>query len=149
MPRLGRLTGIWAALIVAAGCHTVSDEGGKRALPLPLPEITRYSDYQPDRPFVPSRNGVAERSVFTAASGEGYAVEVRDLLISPRQQGADLAIAGGAVVEVRQGAGEATVGERKIELRPGTVFTVGEGEPLHVTARGEPLALRAWIAWAQ
>jgi mannose-6-phosphate isomerase-like protein (cupin superfamily) len=149
--RLRRLVVVGAALILGAGCRTVSNADGSHGLPPAPPDTTDFSDYEPDHPFEPTKPGVAERSVFTAPSDEGhtveYTVEVRDFLVAPAQPEADLAItlADAAVLEVRQGSGEATVGKEKIELRPGTVFTVDAGEPLWLTTRDEPLALRAWI----
>jgi hypothetical protein len=137
------------ALVIGVGCRTAFDAGGKHGLPPARPEATNFSSYQPAAPLVVSKNGVATRSVFTAASGEGYEVEVRDVLVSPREPAVDLEVSGGAVVEVRQGAGEATAGGRTTELRQGTVFTVAEGEPLRLSARGGPLALRLWIARAR
>jgi hypothetical protein len=132
-------------LILGAGCRTAFEEGGKHGLPPAPPGTTDFSDYQPIHSFEPSGSGVAERTVYFAPSDEGYAVEVRDFLVSPEQPEAKLALAGAAVLEVRQGAGEATVRERRIGLRPGIVFTADAGEALRVTARGEPLTLRTWI----
>jgi len=143
--RLRRLVAVGGALILGAGCRTVSDKGAMHGLPPPPPGPTSFSDYQPDHPYEPSGKGVAERSMYSTASPEGYDVVVRDFLVSPIQAKAELAIAGAAVLEVRQGSGEATVGEREIDLQPGTVFTIGDGESLWLSARGEPLALRAWI----
>ncbi len=142
------LVAVGGTLILAAGCRTVSDQASTQALPPIPPGATNFSDYEPDHPYGPSGDGVAERWVFTAPSDEGYTVEVRDFLVSPRQPKATLALAGAAVLEVRQGSGEGTVGEEKVELRPGTVFTVDTGTPLYVSASDEPLALRAWIVSA-
>lgn len=133
------------ALILSGGCRTAFEEGGKHALP-PIPPDKGFSDYKPDHPYLPLGNGVAKRSVFTTTSPAGLAIDVQDFLVAPGHPAVDLALAGGAVLEVRQGTGEAVVGEEKIELRPGLVVTVGAEEFLRITARGEPLALRAWIA---
>lgn len=142
---LRRCVAVGAALILGAGCRSISDGGGRHSLPPIPPGATNFSDYQPEHPYEPSGEGVAERPVFSAPSDEGFSVEVRDFLISPRNPEAPLTLADAAVFEVRQGSGEARVGKKKITLLPGTVFTVSTGESLHVTASGEPLALRTWI----
>jgi hypothetical protein len=144
---LRRFVAVGAALILGAGCRSLSDGSGWQSLPPAPPGAMNFSDYQPEHPYEPSGEGVAERSVFTAPGGPGYSVEVRDFLISPRNPEAPLTLFGAAVFEVRQGSGEATVGKEKITLLPGTVFTVSTGESLHVTASNEPLALRTWIVW--
>jgi len=142
---------VGVALILCVGCRTVSEKGGLNPLPPVPPDATNFSDYEPDNPYLPTGKGVAERSVFTASNlEEGYSVEVRDVLVSPAQP-AEISLAGAAVLEVRQGSGKATVGDqhkqdkKEIELSPGTVFTVDDGEPLWLTAYGEPLALRTWV----
>lgn len=143
--RRRRLVAVGVALILGAGCRSVSEDGGRQSLPPIPPGSTNFSSYQPEHPFEPSGDGIAERPVFTALGPEGYDVEVRDFLIAPAQPEAKLAIDGAAVFEVRQGFGEATVGQGKIALRPGTVFTVDDGESLWLTTGGQPLALRTWI----
>ena len=142
--RSRRLVAVGVALIMSAGCQSVSDGGG-RLLPPALPRGPDFSEYGPDHPYESPKDGVAERSVFTASSGEGYNVEVRDFLVSPAQPKAHVVLAGAALLEVREGYGKATAGERKLDLRPGTVFTVGQEEQLYITEHREPLALRTWI----
>ena len=144
MLRLRRLVAVGVALIVGAGCQTVPDAGGRAPLPPPPPD-PHYSDYEPENPYKPAGEGVAERSVFSASSGKGYGVEVLDFLVSLTKPEALVPLRGAALLEVQQGSGEAKVGERTFALRPGTIFTVNQGERLHVTARGGPLALRTWI----
>jgi len=133
-------------LLCTASCQTTADGRGKSGLPPPPPDATNFSDYQPQMPFLPTTNaGVARRQVFQTGSGEGYAVAVEDFLISSKAPSATVPLAGAAVVEVRDGAGQATVGERHIELQRGTVFTVAEGESLAISPKGEPVTLRTWI----
>ena len=149
MPGRGELA-FFAFLIVscATGCKT-TDNGGKSGLPPPPPDATNFSDYAPEAPLTPTRDGLAERKVFTSESVDGYVVEVRDFLISPKQPSVVVPLAGGAVVEVRDGVGNASIGDRKLEIQRGTVLTVNEGEQLVIAARGEPVTLRTWIARAR
>lgn len=138
--RWRRLVAVGVALILGAGCRT----------PAP-PGPPKFSDYKPSLlAYGPLRNGVAERLVPTDSPPlSGYDVEVRDFLVSPKNPGAAINLANAAVLEVRQGSGEATVKRatetEKIVLLQGTVFTVNARESLNVTAIGEPLALRSWI----
>ncbi|HEX4959450.1 MAG TPA: hypothetical protein VF173_01330 [Thermoanaerobaculia bacterium] len=118
------------------------------ALPAPPPGAAHYSDYQPAHPFLPWQDGVARRLVYKTDAIEnlgGLAVEVRDFLVSSMQTKSIFALDGAAVIEVRQGSGEVMVGEQKLKLLSGTVFTVGKGEPLSVISHGEPITFRAWI----
>lgn len=117
-------------------------------LPPPPPGEVHFSEYQPDNPFLPWKDGVAGRSVYKTDEPEhpgGLEVEVRDFLVASAWSDAELAIGGAAVFEVRQGSGEAKVDGKTIELHPGTVFTVSEGEKLQVIPGSEPLTFRTWI----
>lgn len=144
--RLRQLVVVGAGLLLSTGCRTAFEEGGKHGLPPAPPGTTDFSDYEPNQSYEMTRPGVAERSMYkTTASQEGFDVEVRDFLVAPAYPAVPLALDGAAVLEVRQGSGKATVGERKVEVRPGTIFTVDEGNSLRLTAQGEPLVLRAWI----
>jgi hypothetical protein len=46
---------------------------------------------------------------------------------------------------VRHGGGEASIAGTVQKIAQGSVLTVGDDQSLQVTARGEPLMLRAWI----
>jgi len=156
--RWRRVVAVGVALILDTGCRSVSDEGGRHSLPPAPPGTTDFSDYQPDNPYEPSGDGVAERSVFTSPSDQGYAVEVRDVMVAPGKPQVWVRLDGAAVLEVRQGSGEATMikepgceepeCEEKVELYPGFSFTVDAGKKLRVTASDEPLELRTWIVSA-
>jgi mannose-6-phosphate isomerase-like protein (cupin superfamily) len=147
--RWHRLVVVGVALILGGGCRTVSDEGAMHDLPPPPPGTEHYSDYKPINPFVPSQSGVATRSVYKTDEAEhpgaGLAVEVRDFLVASEWSNAEQAIRGAAVFEVRQGSGEAKVDDKTIELHPGIVFTVSEGEALQIIPGSEPLTFRTWI----
>lgn len=157
--RWRRVVAVGVALVLGAGCRSTSEQGGEHGLPPVPPGATNFSDYEPDNPYEPWGEGVAKRTTFTAPSGEGYIVEVRDYLVSPKYPKALVHIEGGAVLEVRQGSGVATVvkepegveevGEEPVgeavELYPGATFTMDAGKTLYITASTEPLSMRSWI----
>src|SRR5688500_18297145 len=100
--RSRRLVAVGVALILGIACRTASDAGGRQALPPPPPGTMHFSDYEPEHPYEPSKEeGVFERSDFTAPSGEGYTVEVRDYLVSPARPNAPVPLPGAALLEVR------------------------------------------------
>jgi hypothetical protein len=137
------------ALALSGGCIAY-EAGGRHGLPPAPPGTQDFSDYKPDQPYSLSKPGFAERSIYSStASSEGYGVEVRDYLVAPSLPDETLDLEGGAVLEVREGTGEAFVGERRVELHPGVVFTADVGQLLRVIASGKPLALRIWIVAAR
>src|SRR5262249_43884831 len=100
------LLGIWA--IVASGC----DEGARGIeLLTPPPEQMQISEYQPDNPYVQTEAGPFARSTFSTTTG-GYAIEVRDILVGPRQKPSALELGGAAVFEVREGGGTVTIDDQ-------------------------------------
>lgn len=129
-------------LPMLAACAT-SDSGGRALLPRP-PSDARPSPYAPERPYLAAEGGASARDVFRTDSGRGYTIEVRDYL-APLDKPVTIAFNGAAVVEVRHGSGEASIAGTVQKVAQGSVLTVGDDQNLQVTARGEPMMLRAWI----
>lgn len=127
---------------LVAACAT-QDRGGKRLLPR-SPANPPAAPYTPEHPLEPGPGGSASRDVFRVDSGRGYAIEVRDYL-APLDKTVTIDFSGPAVVEVRQGDGEISIAGAAQKVAQGAVFTVPDTQSLQVTARGEPMQLRAWI----
>src|SRR5689334_7024938 len=87
-------------MILCAGCQTIPTVDEGQALPPAPPDATQFTDYEPDHPYEPWGEGVASRLMYTTPSDEGYTVEVRDYLVSPRKPDALVPLEGGAVLEV-------------------------------------------------
>ena len=126
--------------------------GGPKATgPLPPPppqEQLRLSDYQPQKGFVQLSPGLATRSVFVAepSAKDPYRVDVQDILVAPGKEALSVPLQGAAILEVRTGSGTATIGQKSQELGSGSTFSVAEGEPLKLAAKGDgPITLRAYV----
>jgi mannose-6-phosphate isomerase-like protein (cupin superfamily) len=138
----GRLILLVALLIVIGqlGCKYLP---GRRAKgvgllpPPPPPEQTKYSDYQPDKPFVQIAPGVATRTVFATDENDQYHIEVQDMLIAPGQKATNIPLQGAAVFEVREGSGFMTAGDKRQDVGATSTFTLSEGEALNLENRGE------------
>jgi mannose-6-phosphate isomerase-like protein (cupin superfamily) len=90
---------------------------------------------------------LATRSVFVVepTAKDPYHIEVLDMIVAPANE-VSIPLQGAAVLEVRTGTGTATIGQRAQEIGTGSTFSVAEGEPLKIAAKGEgPLALRAFV----
>ena len=125
-----------AALVLSIGC---AGARGGRALVAAPPEP---SDYQPPNALTQRATGLLGRAVFRTPDGDPYRVELEDVLVQPSSSPVSLALEQAAVIEVRSGEGDATAGERRIELKQGTTFAVSAGERLSVQPRGGPVSLR-------
>lgn len=143
---------ILATAAIQLGCQAVTGTRGDGTAPLPKPPAGELmpSDYQPEQPYVAQAQGLLMRTVFSADSGAGYRVEVRDLLVGPRQRTARGSLPGAAVLEVRSGAGAVNAGGRPLSVRVGTTFALAEGETISVVNDGEmPIAIRAYVLVGQ
>jgi hypothetical protein len=119
------------------------DSGGKAPLPRP-PANPPFAPYTPAQPLEPGPGGSASRDVFRVETGRGFTVQIRDYL-APLDRAVTIDFGGAAMVEVRTGGGEVTIGTATQKVAQGAVFTVGDTQSAQVTARGEPMLLRAWI----
>jgi len=120
---------IFFSLVVMPACKMWSERGAKGVgqLPKAPPGESKFSDYQPGNPYSQLATGVLARTVFEASSGNGYRIEVRDLLIAPQQRSANATLPGSAVCEVLAGDGILVSGEKRQDLKLGSTFTIPDG----------------------
>src|SRR5829696_170715 len=138
------------AALALVGCQVSCQSPGGGTAPLPPPpppEQMKVSDYQPQKGFTQVSPGLVARSVFVVepTTKDPYHVEVLDMIVTPANE-VSIPLQGAAIVEVRTGTGTATIGQRAQEIGTGSTFSIAEGEPLKIAAKGEaPLALRAYV----
>jgi hypothetical protein len=125
-----------AALVLSIGC---ADTRGGRALVSAPPEP---SDYQPPNALTQRTSGLLGRPVFRTPDSDPYRVELEDVLVQPSSFPVSLPVEQAAIIEVRSGEGDATAGDRRIELKQGATFAVSAAERLSVQPRGGPVSLR-------
>lgn len=116
----------------AAGCQS---RPGVGPLPGPPAGDVTFSKSQPANPFTSITPGLFARTVYSADSGAGYRVEVRDLLVGPGQK-ASGSLPGAAVLEIRSGAGTMTVAGRTQELRTGSTLSLPDGQAFAIQNTG-------------
>ena len=129
-------------IVFASGCAT--DSRGIALLPSPSQEKMQFSKYEPANAYTRLEGGSLTRSSFATVEA-GYAIEVRDFLFGPALKVVQVDIDGAAILEVRDGAGVARIGDKVQVVEMGATFAVSEGEKLWVEARDGPLLLRAHV----
>jgi len=142
---------LFAAISMVASQIACGGSRGNATGPLPPPpppEQMKVADVQPQKPFVQVAPGLATRTVFVVepSAKDPYHVEVLDILVAPGKEAVSVPLQGAATLEVRTGNGTATIGQKSQELGTGSTFSVGEGEPLKIAAKGDgPITLRAYV----
>jgi mannose-6-phosphate isomerase-like protein (cupin superfamily) len=134
---------IFLILTVASQSGCKRRAKGLGTLPQPPPDQVKYSDYKPDKPFEQIAPGVAARTLYSTDESNQYHVEIRDILIGPRQKASNIQLEGAAVFEVRQGNGLVVTGEKRQTVAESSTFALSEGEPFNFENSGEnPVAVR-------
>jgi len=131
------------ALLAVGACGARAS--GKGLLPPPNPAAIVPAPYQPERGFDTQGDGASSRAVFRADDAGPYRAEIFDLLIAP---GKTITVKreGVVVVETRQGAGTATVQDKRVALTAGTTFGLSQSETATIENSGkEPLLLRVYV----
>ena len=119
---------------------------GVGLLASPPREQIKFSDYQPQQPLTQISPGVAAKTVFTTEENPQYRIEVQYIVIASGQRSANIPLQGTAVVEVLDGAGAASIGQNRQELKTNSIFAVAEGEALTIDNSGQsPLNLRMLV----
>jgi|SRR5579864_1269159 len=110
----------------------------------------KFSQYQPKEPYSQLNAGIMTRTLFEAATSNGYRVEVRDLLIGPRQRTERISLPGGAVFEIRSGSGILTANGKRQELSPGSTLSLSEGQAFSIDNSSDaPITIRVYLIMAQ
>src|SRR5215470_8153837 len=135
-----------AALVV--GCQ--ADAGGRSLLAEPAKDQLKFSSYEPAHPYRQLVPGILSRKIFDAPGSAEYAVEALDLLIAPGQRASNVALPGGAVLEVRSGSGVVTSGGKRQDVKTGSTFAVSQGASFEVENTDDmPLTFRAVVITAR
>jgi hypothetical protein len=137
-----------SVVVVAAAAVTLScatGANGTGVLAPADPRTAKPSSYQPERPFAALGDGAMARPIFRTDTGAPYGAEIHDLLVAPGKS-ATLAHDGVALVDTRDGAGGATIGDRQVKLEPGVTFGLSQGQTAVVQNGGRaPLVLRVYV----
>jgi hypothetical protein len=150
-PRLAVLQVFFCAflsLICATGCESWFQHGGKGMGTLPQTPVSedKFSKTEPAKPFSKFVDGLATRTLFQTSDETGTQVEVRDLLIGPRQKTESASLPGGAVLEIRSGDGTIQIGEKQQELKPGATLSVPERAAVTIENKSDiPMTIRAFL----
>jgi len=132
-----------AAVACGAGCRTAENTS-----PLPPTKIqqSKFSDYRPQNPFRLSKAGLLERELFVANKGPGYKVELRELLVPPKQRVEVFGLPGSAIVDVRGGRGAVRFAKQTREVVGGAHFAIQSGEAVEFDNNGEaPLVMQVYV----
>jgi quercetin dioxygenase-like cupin family protein len=133
------------SLIAMPGCKSWSERGAKGVglLPKASASESKFSDYQPRNPYSELATGILTRTLYETSSGNGYRIEVRDLLVAPQQHSASATLPGSAVCQVLSGDGVLTVGDKHHDLKMGSTFTIPEGEAFAIQNKSDfPFVIR-------
>lgn len=136
------------SLVAMPACKSWSERGAKGVglLPKASPGESKFSDYQPRNPYSQLATGILTRTLYEASSGNGYRIEVRDLLVGPQQHSASVKLPGSAVCQVLSGDGVLTSGEKRQDLKLGSTLTIPQGEGFSIENKSDvPVAIRVHL----
>lgn len=136
---------VFCSLLAMAGCKSWSERGAKGVELLPKASAgeNKFSDYQPRNPYSQLVTGLLTRTLYETSSGNGYRIEVRDLLVAPQQHSASTTLPGSALCQVLSGDGVLTAGEKNRDLKLGSTFTIPEGEAFAIQNKSDsPFVIR-------
>jgi len=139
-------------VLVLVGCKSWNERGAKGIglLPKAAPGEQRFSNYQPTNPFVPLGEGILSHKMYEAPGPNALHIEVRDLLVGPRQHSATVNLPGAAIWDVRSGRGILTAGNQTQQLRGGTTLSLPEGTAFSIENNSdEPISIRVHLVRAE
>jgi mannose-6-phosphate isomerase-like protein (cupin superfamily) len=130
------------------GCKSFSERGAKGVglLPKAAPGETKFSSYQPAKPYQQLAKGLLGRKLYESPQETGAAVQVHDLLVGPNQHSESYSFPGTTIFEVRMGSGQFKAGDQSQHIEPGKTVTAAAGQPFTIDNETEvPIAMRIHV----
>jgi hypothetical protein len=136
----------------SSGCKQWTQRGAKGIglLQKAAPDEKNFSTYQPQNPYSQLASGIMTRTLYETAARNGLRIEVRDLLVGPKQRTGRVALSGSAVCEVRSGSGVLTVSGKGREFQLGATFALSDSEAFAIENKSEiPVTMRVYLFRAE
>lgn len=135
-------------VVLVAACTTANPQQtpARESVP-PLPPLAANVGASADAENAYARlvEGIVSRTHLTAETGQGYAAEVRDLIVAPKKRSEEAAFPGAAILLVRQGTGTIS-GVAESRLAPGTTLAIPHGTRFTIDNPGEKhIVIRAYV----
>lgn len=116
------------------------------ALPPVSTDAKSFASYQPAKSYAAIGTSLLGRTVFEGDGPPGYRIEVRDWKVSAGKQTGAITVPGAAFFEVRSGEGSLSTVGQKTDLKPGSTFSISQGQQFELTSNGSlPLSLRLYL----
>jgi len=135
--------------VLFGGCNKWSQRGAKGigTLPPASPNETKFSSYQPARPYEQLTKGLLGRKVYTRPKEVSDTnVEVEDLLVGPNQRSDNYAFQAAAIFEVKSGTGLLKLGNNSQRIETGSVVSLPPGQQFSVENDSElAIAIRVGL----
>jgi hypothetical protein len=147
---------VMAVLLVgisaAVACRPATDDGiepAENVPPLaPVQAQATPSAYQPQAALARTESGSLARTLF-GAEGSGIRVEVREILVGPKQRSTAARSAGAAIGEVRSGRGVLNVDGKVQNLQMGSMLSLADGQSYTLENQSDvPLVIRLYVLTA-
>jgi len=148
LPQTCVLLALLGLVVFPMGCKSFSERGAKGVglLPKAAPGESKFSSYQPAKPYQQLAKGLLGRQLYNAPPEMGTAVQVHDLLVGPNQHSESYAFPGTAIFEVRMGSGQFKSGDESQHIQPGKTVTAAAGQPFTINNETDvPIAIRVHV----
>ena len=137
-----------AAMFFLCSCERAPSQAKLHSSLLPdaSSEDTQFSKYAPENPYTQKGPALLERLLFETAGPNGVRIELRDLMVVPSAQPADVSFPGPAVLQVLSGEGSIVIGDKSQHLATGETITLAQNATSKLETHGTaPFVLRARI----
>ena len=140
-----------AVFVVACRNQTAVTPVAPRATPTvtstPVIDRSQLGTDPSLNPYKQYAAGLLARTVYRTDESPRFRVEIWDLLVGPGKKSDPVTLPGGAVLEVRAGAGTISAGENTREVKLGTTMAIEDGQSFQIQngSTDSALSIRAVV----
>lgn len=144
-----------AFTIAAAACTTIataltlsctSKSSGTGLLANAPADAAKHQAIKIAFPYAQVAPGILGRTLYSADSGQGYTVEIRELIVQPRQALSAFLLPGAAVIQNLSGIGTVSIEGGRSRSASMSILSVPGGAKLMIANKSDrPVELRTFV----
>jgi|GEM_PF-3529849 len=131
-------------IILALSCTPKS--GGTGLLATAPADAAKHQSIKITLPYAQVAPGILGRTLYSADSGQGYAVEIRELIVQPRRALSTFSLPGAAVIQNLSGIGTVSIEGGRSPSASVSILSVSSGAKLMIANKSDrPVELRTFV----
>jgi hypothetical protein len=135
-----------AAVAVALALGCTSKSSGTGLLASAPADAAKHQSIKIGLPYAQVAPGILGRTLYSTDSGQGYTIEIRELIVQPRRALSAFSLPGAAIIQNLSGIGTFSVEGSRAPSTSVSILSVPGGAKLMIANKSDrPVELRTFV----